>query len=344
MRKPRLLVVELWGLGDLVIATPFLRAASERYEVTLLAKPYARELQPHLWPDVHVEGFVAPWTAFRRKYRLWSWPWGRIRTQLKTLARKDFDIGLSARWDPRDHVVLKLAGARQRLGFPRVQSQIFLTHPLPRVDRALHRYESWRALSKTVGLALPDMKDVISPRAAVGTDVLVHTGAAQPVRVWPLERYQEIVRRLRNMGYPVRVACDPSQLEWWRNVGESRAEAPSSVGRLWEITRSAAVFIGNDSGPAHLSAVSGVPTFTLFGPQLPEWFAPMHPSGEHMEGQPCPCKPCSDYCQFPVSFCLTRQELDEVWPRVLAFLQRKGTIKSEVGGQKTEVGPAGHVS
>lgn len=50
--KPKLLVVELWGLGDLVIATPFLRAAAERYEVTLLAKPYAQELQARLWAGV----------------------------------------------------------------------------------------------------------------------------------------------------------------------------------------------------------------------------------------------------------------------------------------------------
>ena len=43
--KPKLLVVELWGLGDLVIATPFLQAASERHAVTILAKPYASDLQ-----------------------------------------------------------------------------------------------------------------------------------------------------------------------------------------------------------------------------------------------------------------------------------------------------------
>ena len=37
--KPKLFINELWGLGDLVIATPFLRAASEKFDVTLLAKP-----------------------------------------------------------------------------------------------------------------------------------------------------------------------------------------------------------------------------------------------------------------------------------------------------------------
>ena len=46
--KPKLLIVELWGLGDLVIATPLLRAAGERFDVTLLAKPYALDLQRRL--------------------------------------------------------------------------------------------------------------------------------------------------------------------------------------------------------------------------------------------------------------------------------------------------------
>ena len=65
--KAKLLVVELWGLGDLIIATPFLQAASQRYEVTLAAKPYALDLQRRFWPDVRVVPFVAPWTAFRFK-------------------------------------------------------------------------------------------------------------------------------------------------------------------------------------------------------------------------------------------------------------------------------------
>src|SRR5579864_3199705 len=66
--KPKLLIVELWWLGDLAIATPFLRVATEKYQVTLLAKPFARDLQPRLWPGISVETFTAPWTAFQHKY------------------------------------------------------------------------------------------------------------------------------------------------------------------------------------------------------------------------------------------------------------------------------------
>ena len=37
----RLLVLELWGVGDVALALPFLRIASQRADVTLLAKRHA---------------------------------------------------------------------------------------------------------------------------------------------------------------------------------------------------------------------------------------------------------------------------------------------------------------
>jgi heptosyltransferase-2 len=65
-----------------------------------------------------------------------------------------------------------------------------------------------------------------------------------------------------------------------------------------------------------------VPTFTLFGPQLPEWFAPLHPASEWLEGKPCPYKPCSDYCRFSVPRCMTDSGEEEVFALVESFIRR----------------------
>jgi heptosyltransferase-2 len=146
--KPKLLIIELWGLGDLAIATPFLRAAAEKFEITLLAKPYALDIQPRLWPEIKVVTFTAPWTAFKKKYRLSRWPLLEIARLRQRLAETRFDHGLSARWDPRDHLLLKMFGAQNRLGFPRVHSRIFLTRPLGRPEPSAHRYEFWRVLAR----------------------------------------------------------------------------------------------------------------------------------------------------------------------------------------------------
>lgn len=320
--KPKLLIVELWGLGDLAIATPFIRAASLKFDITLVGKPFVADMQARFWPGVAIVTFTAPWTAFTGKYRLHRWPCKRLGQLLWRLRTQRFDWGLSGRWDPRDHIFLFLAGAKRRLGFPRLGSQIFLTHPLTRPEPEAHRYEYWRTLAKALGLELPEREALDFPIPRPDGYVLVHTGARLPVRVWPLVRYRNLVRRIRDAAYKVCVACDLDQRSWWLETGEATVATPTTVKELLELIDGAKLFIGNDSGPGHLAAFCGVPTFTIFGPQLPEWFAPLHPAAEWVEGKPCPYKPCSDYCRFPVPYCIDRVGEEEVWSRVERFLRR----------------------
>src|SRR4029077_18543253 len=117
-------------------------------------------------------------------------------------------------------------------------------------------------------------------------------------------------------------ACDPDQRGWWLEAGEQQIATPRTVAELMVLAGRAGAFIGHDSGPSHLAALCGVPTFAVFGPHRPEWFAPLPPAGEFLEGKPCPYKPCSDYCRFPVPYCLLNSSEEEVWSRISAFLQR----------------------
>ncbi len=318
--KPKLLIVELWGLGDLVIATTFLRAAAEKFDVTLLAKPYALDLQPRLWPGVKIETFNAPWTAFKNKYHFWRWPFLEIARVCQKITGEHFDYGLSARWDPRDHLLLKIFDVKNRLGFSRVQSGMFLTRPLARPEPQAHRYESWRVIARALDIELPPREKIPVPAARGGKTVLIHTGAGQPVRVWPLEKYKSLAAHLRQKKFRVQIACDTDQREWWLRSGETKIATPETVKELIALIDSAGAFIGNDSGPGNLAAFCGVPTLTIFGPQLPEWFAPLHPAAEWIEGKACPYKPCSDYCRFPTPFCLRNIGEEEVFSRAEKFL------------------------
>ena len=325
--KPKLLIVELWGLGDLVIATPFIRAAAEKFDITLLAKPYALDLQPRLWPEIKVVPFTAPWTVFKKKYRLWQWPWLELFRLRKQMAAEKFDVSVSARrvtsfplsGDLRDHFLLKFFGGKNRIGFPFLRSRIFLTQPLPKPSALSHHYESWRLAGHALGTPLPPREQIpvplISPARKL---VLLHSGARLPARVWPLERFRNLTQRLRAAGHIVQIVCDPDQSSWWQKSGEAAA-CPRTVTELLSLIDRAGIFIGNCSGPGHLAAINGVPTFTIFGPSLPEWFAPLHPQAEWIEGKACPYKPCSDYCRFPTPRCLWNVSEEEVWPHVEKF-------------------------
>lgn len=320
--KPSLVIFELWGLGDLVIATPFLRAACEKYSVTLVAKPYAQDLHNRLWPEVEIVPFVAPWTAFQGKYCLWNWPWAELYRLRKKLSSRRFDIGVSARWDPRDHFLLSAVRVRKRFGYPRLRSQMFLTDPLIKPPSHIHRYEYWNVLGRALGLEMPDRQSIVMPRLTSRGAVFIHTGAGQSIRVWPLERYRNLVAWLRGKNYRVIVACDLDQRDWWLRTGETEVSTPKTVNELLSLIDDSTVFIGNDSGPGHLAAFCGVPTLSIFGPQLPEWFSPLHPESVCIEGKPCPYKPCSDYCQFETPRCLWGITEEEIQIAAQMFLDQ----------------------
>ena len=268
--------------------------------------------------------FVAPWTVFRGKYRLQSWPWGKMFQLRRAIRATRFQVGLSARWDPRDHFLLAFGGVKRRLGFPRVGSRFFLTRALQRPDPGAHRYESWRTLARAIDVELPPRESIVIPPRTGGAadEILVHTGAGQPIRVWPLESYRKLVARLRQKQYRVQVVCDPDQHDWWVRNGEPEVATPRTVAELLPLLDRASALIGNDSGPGHLAAFAGVPTFTIFGPQLPEWFAPLHPGAQWVGGKPCPYKPCSDYCRFAEPICLTGWTEPEIWARIEPFVEK----------------------
>jgi heptosyltransferase-2 len=326
--KSKLLVLELWGLGDLVLAMPFLQAATQTYQVTLVAKPQWRVVATEFLPLAKIVEFVAPWTAFRNKYRLLSWPWREL-LELCRLRSESFDFGVSSRRDPRDHFLLRILCRGKRVGFPRLGSHILLNGAL-KMSSAAHRYDYWRALGGALNLDLPERGNLRMTSRTTGSELLVHTGGSQKTKIWPLDRYRNLVTRLRNAGYQVRVVCDSNQGDWWHDAGEPSLAVPATVAELLPILRSAGAFVGNDSGPGHLAALCGVPTFTLFGSALSECFLPLHPDAEWLDGSPCPYKPCRDYCRFAEPNCLWGLDEELVWSRAQRFtakhLRRQNVI------------------
>jgi ADP-heptose:LPS heptosyltransferase len=191
---------------------------------------------------------------------------------------------------------------------------------LKRLGALAHRYEDWWVAAQALGLNLPARNQLPVPPPRTSRTIVIHTGAALAVRVWPLDRYRNLVRRLRGKGFTVQVACDAAQRDWWLKQGEPDVLVPGSLEQLLALLDQHSALIGNDSGPGHLAALLGVPTFTFFGPQLPEWFAPLHPAAQWIEGKPCPFKQCFDYCRYPVPHCIQDISEGEAQERIDAFL------------------------
>lgn len=325
--RPKLLIIELWGIGDLALASPFISAASRKYEVTLLAKPAALQFPSQLLGEVEVLSLDVPWTRFKGKYRLQRWPWRTLNSAISALRSRWFDLAVSARPDPRDHLLMWLTGARRRIGFPRAGSTCLLNECLLSERPHMHRFTAWRKIAAASGVLLPVLSS--HPKCGNSGIVIVHSGAARPVRVWPLPRFGWIVHHLRQLGHQVQVVCDPEQIQWWSDYGESRVITPRDPRELCHLMEQGRVFIGNDSGPGHIAALLGVPTFTIFGPQQPELFAPIHPMAEWSAGNTCKFKPCRDACRFETPHCL-EISAERIWPQIRDFVNKHSvTHKSE---------------
>ena len=107
--------------------------------------------------------------------------------------------------------------------------------------------------------------------------VALHVGSGSPGKCWPLPAFEALADRLSR---PVVLVLGPVER---RRLGEQTIARlrsgrailaePTLVG-LAAVLAEATAFVGNDSGPSHLSAALGTPTVALFGPTDPVHFAP----------------------------------------------------------------------
>ena len=58
------------------------------------------------------------------------------------------------------------------------------------------------------------------------------------------------------------------------SFGNSRCLSGAPLGEVAGLMRCARLFVGNDSGPAHLAAAFGVPSVVIFGPSDSEIWSP----------------------------------------------------------------------
>jgi heptosyltransferase-3 len=122
--------------------------------------------------------------------------------------------------------------------------------------------------------------------------IVIHPGSGSPAKCWSLEKFIELARHLGAMGKTTRFIVGEPELERWPEAAFDRLAAMGELVRsadlvqLWQIIRTASLFIGNDSGPGHLAAMTGVKTITLFGPTSPDIWQPLGPAVTALRKEP----------------------------------------------------------
>ncbi|HET8586467.1 MAG TPA: lipopolysaccharide heptosyltransferase II [Candidatus Limnocylindria bacterium] len=344
-RAERLLAIRLDSLGDVLMTGPALRAlASRGAHVTLLTSP-AGAAVAGLLPEVEeVIVYEAPWmkaSAPRSEPAL-------ERAMVSRLRRGSFDgaaIFTVYSQSPLPAALLcHLAGIPLRAAHCRENPYQLLTdwirEPEPlRVER--HEVERQLALTAELGFENGDSALRVAPPAAAAERVerlldeieldcrqpwlVLHPGATAPARRYPVDRYASAARSLVDEhGWRVVVVGgeDDANLAE-RLVTRLGGRAVSLAGRLnlgelAALIARAPLFIGNNSGPAHLAAAVATPAVVLYAltnPQHTPWGVP-----SRVLSHDVPCRNCySSVCPAGHHLCLLAIEPAEIVAAALSL-------------------------
>jgi len=140
---------------------------------------------------------------------------------------------------------------------------------LPAGAGGVHAVDFYLDQARSIEPCTSDGIPRIGCDAVRGGFAAIHPFAGSAKKRWPLERFQELARRLaRHM--PVEWCAGP----------EDELPGARRFGDLYELAcwlAAARIYIGNDSGPTHLAAAVGTPVVALFGPSDPAVWAPRGP-------------------------------------------------------------------
>jgi ADP-heptose:LPS heptosyltransferase len=257
----RIAVIRLRSLGDCVLTTPALALLKQfrpDVRVTVIVEPrFAAVFEGN--PDVHEtrEGFTRA------------------------------DLALNFHGGPRS-IGLTL-GSRFRAGFAHHRGSFLYSHRIPTaqqilgIERRVHTAEHLASAMFWLGVPQTEI-----PRARLFADAtpergnyaVIHPFASAPDKTWPAARFVEVARRLAGLE-PVFLAGpddDTAPFDGFRIV----KNAP--LARVKSLISGAALFIGNDSGPAHIAAAFGVPVVVIFGVSDPVTWAPWRTEAQVLTG------------------------------------------------------------
>lgn len=272
--------------------------------------------------------------------------WRMVLRNAARLRRENYDLGLCLPPSFGSALMLWWGGVPRRIGHATDRRGLFLSDavPLPPLGQRPHRTESYLALldcvwsparrDRTLTYRPPPQAEDTAAQVwsrhdldVRGPVLAIAPGTAQPARRWFPERFAALARRWveSNRGAVVLVGS-PAETEWCRAIADQAGEngAVHNLAGAGDIAVAAAllrrvdVFVGNDSGLAHLAAAVGTPTVVISGPGDPTEIAPYSRLAVSVKKQLF-CSPCHKGTCWrtdkPLE-CLDLIAVDDVWARL----------------------------
>jgi heptosyltransferase-3 len=342
------LVVRLRSIGDTVLATPSLHAL--------------RRFLPRARIDVLLEDWVAPLLegsddvdrvlTVRRKSQS-----SRLRVA-RALRAEGYDVAYNLHGGSTAALLVRASGAKHRVGYADYAYAALHNHAAPPSSglwgrEKTHSAEQQLALLGWTGVPVTDRpasRLAVTGAAAAAVErrlseeaklsagqpfALIHPAAAFDTKTWAAANFARVVEHLAARGLAVVAVAAPGEE---KVIDEVRANTDVTLAgftdlSLPELTALAArstIFVGNDSGVAHVAAAVRTPQVVVFGSSNVAHWRPWTPAPAEVVREEMHCAPCPGYtcAEFGTPECIRRVPAE----RVVAAVERvlKASLESGV--------------
>lgn len=340
----RILILRLRSIGDIVLLTPTLRLLKTwrpDLNVAVVVESRFREL---LEGNHDVDEILEPGSGCG---------WCKLRSRIaaaREIRKRRFSLCVNLHGGPTSAFLARWSGAPWKAGFAHFrQSGIYqvlipdarLILNLPSIHTAEHQASAFFHLGMPHKEIPPACLTVTSEaltwwkgeRASLGIAqgqeyAVLHPAALYFTKQWAPENFAALGNHLeRQKGLRVLYTCGPEELTILDKVQQAAGAAicrlPSpSLGNFLAALAGACLFVGNDSGPAHMAAALGRPGVVIFGSSSSRIWGPWRPRApwrivqNPYECNPCPGDRCYRYerpeCILSVTFEQVRSAVEEV--------------------------------
>jgi heptosyltransferase-2 len=319
----KILVMRYRFIGDTVLTVPFLRNLREAFpgsRIDLMLEPfsgqviegcpYVDRVIPFELKTIHRYSAGSERGKFAGDLHYWN------------LIRKEgYDAAFVLKRSLSSALLVWAARVPRRIGFATEGRRFLLTDPVPyRHDQ--HEVENFLDCLRVLDIPVRSTHLELWPspdhdRKAVelfanagwrtgDLKVIVHAAASLPAKQWPLSRFAEVMRSLRDRRGARFVytgaKADSGLYEEIERLGPFGGLNLCGVTTVREniaVYRACDLFFGVDSGPMHMAAAVGTPVVALFGPTDERKWGPWGEGhvvvSRRLSCHPCKPHTCSDH-------------------------------------------------
>lgn len=323
--KRVLIVCPNW-LGDVLFATPFLRAFKQAYPNCEIDALLPRRVEQVLKHNPNIRKTL----IYNERIHLGSlWQSMALAGRLRG-GRYDAAILLTP--SKTRSFLMKISGIAIRAGYHAPNKKTSLTHTLTPPDQAMHKIDHFLHLAQALGIPSRGREMDFFPdtEAQSGSQIkcnkvglsantpyaVMHIGGNWHLKRWPIQSFAKWAQLWLSKNKGLVVICGTaSEMELARllmgSVQDPRLVSlcgQTSLDELAWLLKGAQVMVSNDSGPIHLAATQKTPIVALFGPTSSALTGPVS-SGKLFTFQsqvgcevPCYFQACSDHlCMRSIS-------------------------------------------